>query len=211
MSDIPHVLAPHLASMSGLAHGFFGRRGGVSKGLYDSLNVGIGSDDNKKDVMRNRVLVSGQLGARTVDHLLSCYQIHSSIVHTVTEPGYDRPEGDAMVTKEPGLALCIVTADCVPVLFADRKAGVIGAAHAGWKGALGGVLEATLDAMEKLGAHRKDIHAAIGPCIGQDSYEVGPEFREQFIAEAPWSDKLFAPATATASTLPSRPSSRTVW
>ena len=194
MTKIPHVLAPRLAGMSGIKHGFFGRQGGTSEGIYDSLNLGIGSDDKPKAVMRNRRLVSDLIGTREVDHMLSCYQVHSDRAILATMPwGPDRPQADGMVTNLPGIALCILTADCVPVLFADRKAGVIGAAHAGWKGALGGICEATLDKMEEIGANRKDIHAAIGPCIGQESYEVGPEFRDTFLKEAPWSENLFHP------------------
>ena len=192
MTVIPHTLAPHLASMKGIRHGFFGRQGGTSEGIYESLNLGIGSDDKPKAVMRNRRRVADTIGVKEVDFLLSCHQIHSDRAILATMPwGKDRPQADGMVTDLPGIALCILTADCVPVLFADRKAGVIGACHAGWKGALGGICEATIAKMEEIGAHRKDIHAAIGPCIGQESYEVGPEFRDEFLKQAPWSGNLF--------------------
>lgn len=193
----PYTTSDTLQGIGGMHHGFFGRRGGVSGGVYDSLNVGIGSDDRASDIAENRARVAHTIGAPSAGHLLSCYQIHSADVITVqqawpsTETG--RPRADAMVTDRPGLALCIVTADCVPVLFCDSRAGIIGAAHAGWKGALGGVLEATVHAMADLGAHPKNIHCAIGPCIHQPSYEVGPEFRDQFLTEAPWSANLFAP------------------
>src|SRR5580765_3656204 len=152
--------------VAGIAHGFFGREGGVSTGLYESLNCGPGSSDDPKAVAENRRLVTAALAPDA--RLVSLSQIHSPIVHTL--PAWEeRPEGDAMVTATPGLALGILTADCAPVLLADPKAKVIGAAHAGWKGALGlkdgrGVLEATLEAMEKLGAVRGRISAAIGPC-----------------------------------------------
>lgn len=198
MSVAPYTKANGLSSISNIRHGFFGRRGGVSEGLYDSLNVGIGSDDAPEAVAENRLLVAEAIGARNANHLLSCHQVHSAEVVKVlrkwpsTQDG--RPHADAMVTDRIGLALCIVTADCVPVLFADSKAGIIGAAHAGWKGALGGVLEATMKAMIDMGAHPKNIHCAIGPCIHQESYEVGPEFRDTFLADAPWSANLFAPS-----------------
>ncbi|MEM7637804.1 MAG: peptidoglycan editing factor PgeF, partial [Pseudomonadota bacterium] len=121
----------------------------------------------------------------------SCFQVHSAKVVEVTEPWRTRPQADGMVTKVPGLALCILSADCVPVLFADSEAKVIGAAHAGWKGAIAGICEATLSAMEGLGADRSRIHAAIGPAIQQPSYEVGPEFRDTFVGEQEWTDRLF--------------------
>lgn len=165
----------------GIAHGFFGRAGGVSGGIYTSLNCGPGSKDDPAAVAENRRRVAEALKAIEV---ASLSQIHSPIVHTLSDWKMGaRPEGDAMVTTRRGLALGILTADCAPVLFADAEAGVIGAAHAGWKGALGGVLEATLEAMEKLGASRARIHAAIGPSISQTSYEVGADFRDRFLAE----------------------------
>ena len=167
----------------GVEHGFFTREGGFSQGLYASLNCGFGSDDEAEIVTRNRKLVSELMNVEA-DKLLTVHQYHSAEVlviettHDVTAP----PKADAMVTKVPGLALGVLTADCVPVLFADAEAGIIGAAHAGWKGAVAGVCEATIDAMEKLGAKREAIMASIGPSISQSSYEVGPEFRAQFRA-----------------------------
>jgi YfiH family protein len=167
----------------GIAHGFFGREGGVSTGIYASLNCGPGSKDDPEAVARNRVLAAQALAPEA--ELMSLSQIHSNIVHVL--PAWEvRPEGDAMVTRTPGLALGILTADCAPVLFADGRARVIGAAHAGWKGALGskeggGVLEATVAAMETLGARKADIRAAIGPCISQANYEVGFDFRDRFL------------------------------
>ena len=145
----------------------------------------------QRDVKRycdNRERIRDAMGA---EKLLSCFQVHSAKVVTVTEPWRTRPQADAMVTKVPGLALCILSADCVPVLFADAEAGVIGAAHAGWKGALAGVCEATIEAMVELGASRERISAAIGPAIQQASYEVGPEFRDTFVGEQEWTDRLF--------------------
>jgi purine-nucleoside/S-methyl-5'-thioadenosine phosphorylase / adenosine deaminase len=164
-------------TLPGIAHGFFGLEGGVSDGLYASLNCGPGSKDAPDAVAENRRRVAEALGATS---LVSLSQIHSATVHIL--PGdTERLEGDAMVTATPGLALGILTADCAPVLLADPAARVIGAAHAGWKGAHGGVLEAVLDAMEKLGAARARIVAAIGPCISQQSYQVGWEFRDKFL------------------------------
>ncbi|MFN4025032.1 MAG: peptidoglycan editing factor PgeF [Hyphomonas sp.] len=186
----PFATAPALAGFSGLSHGFFGRRGGVSGGLYDSLNSGEGSADAPRNVAENRARIGAALGAKW---LLSCYQVHSPDVVRVTGPWSERPEADAMVTDRPGLGLCVLSADCTPVLFADPEAGVIGAAHAGWKGALRGVLLNTLEAMEGLGAERARIRAAIGPTIQQASYEVGPEFREAFLKEDAASEDLFRP------------------
>ncbi len=181
-------------ALPGIAHGFFGRDGGVSQGIYTSLNCGPGSKDDPASVTENRRRVAQHLGA---DSIVSLSQIHSPLVHAV---GADwkmdsRPDGDAMVTATPGIALGILTADCAPVLFADAQARVIGAAHAGWKGALGGVLEATLGAMEKLGASRGRIAAAIGPCISQHNYEVGSEFRLRFLEAEP--ARVAGPETLT--------------
>jgi YfiH family protein len=179
----------------GIAHGFFGREGGVSESIYASLNCGPGSKDDPQAVAENRRRVADALapGAR----LISLSQVHSPIVHTLQAPpseGAARLEGDAMVTAAPGLGLGILTADCAPVLFADREAQVIGAAHAGWKGAHGGVLEATLDAMEKLGAVRTRIGATIGPCISQQNYEVGFDFRDRFLEQGLRMRRFFVPS-----------------
>jgi len=185
----PFETSPGLSGLKGIRHGFFGRRGGVSTGLYASLNAGPGSGDDPQNVSRNREIIRTTMGA---DALLSCHQIHSADVIHVTGTWHNqRPHADAMVTAVPGLALCILTADCTPVLFADAGAGVIGAAHAGWKGALGGVLEATVASMTELGARPGQIRAAIGPTIGQASYEVGPEFRDTFLEASPASEGLF--------------------
>ncbi len=171
-----------LSAIPGVRHGFFTREGGVSGGVYAGLNGGIGSRDDPAHVRENRRRMAEQLGV-TPDNFLSVHQIHSpdAIVATGPWPGPARPKADAMVTTKEGLALGVTTADCAPVLFADPKARVIGAAHAGWKGALTGVLESTIDAMEKLGAERSGMVAAIGPLIRQPSYEVGREFVERFI------------------------------
>jgi polyphenol oxidase len=161
-------------------HGFFTRKGGASSGIFAGLNCGPGSSDMSDAVQINRDRVADAMGVAT-DHLLSVHQVHSDRVMAVTTPLALRPQVDAMVTATPGLALGILTADCQPVLFHDARAGVIGAAHAGWRGSRDGVLQATLTAMEGLGARRADIHAVIGPCISQAAYEVGPEFLQQFL------------------------------
>jgi hypothetical protein len=179
----------------GIAHGFFGREGGVSQGLYASLNCGPGSKDDPAAVAENRRRVADALAPEV--QLVSLSQVHSPIIHTLPAWGSEdgkRLEGDGMVTATPGLGLGILTADCAPVLFADTKAGVIGAAHAGWKGALGGVLEATLEAMEKLGALRMRISAAIGPSISQKNYEVGADFRDRFVESGAKHARFFVPS-----------------
>lgn len=172
-----------LAALPGLSHGFFPRTGGVSEGVFASRNCGFGSGDRREAVAENRDRCRRDLGA--AETLLTVYQIHTPDVVTVNEPWTPEtaPQADAMVTDRPGLGLGILTADCAPILFADAEAGVIGAAHAGWKGALGGVTDATVAAMRALGAAPDRITAAIGPCIGPDSYEVGPDFRDRFLAE----------------------------
>ena len=191
MTDTPpYETSDNLSGLPAVRHGFFGRRGGVSGGLYASLNAGEGSGDSPDAVAANRERIRTALSARA---LLSCYQIHSADVMHVTEPWTVRPEADAMVTTMPGLALCILTADCTPLLFADAEAGVIGAAHAGWKGAIGGVMDTTVAAMLELGAQSDRIRVAIGPTIQQASYEVGPEFRDKFLSESPESAALFIP------------------
>ncbi|MFC6686955.1 peptidoglycan editing factor PgeF [Jhaorihella thermophila] len=175
-----------------LMHGFFTRRGGASSGVFEGLNCGIGSSDLREVVEINRARAAQALGVAP-DRLAAVHQVHSADVVALTEPPAERPKADGMVTATPGLALAILTADCQPVLFADHEAGVIGAAHAGWRGALDGVLEATIDAMEDLGARRDRIVAVIGPSISQDVYEVGPEFRARFLDQDPDSDRFFAP------------------
>ena len=169
-------------NLSAITHGFFGRRGGVSQGVFASLNCGAGSGDARDAVIENRKRATVQLSPDA--KLVTVHQIHSAKAMIVIEPWEigEGPQADAMATNMPNIALGILTADCAPVLFADETARVIGAAHAGWKGALGGVIESTLAAMESLGANRKRIAAAIGPRISQANYETGPEFRDAFLA-----------------------------
>lgn len=180
-----------------IRHGFFTREGGVSEGLYASLNCGPGSADKPEAVKENRRRVTALLDLPE-EALVTLYQTHSSDVVTVTEPWEpgDAPKADAMVTDRPGIALGILTADCAPVLLADGKSGIIAAAHVGWKGALGGVLENTVKAMIEIGARKPKIVAAIGPCIGHRNYEVGPEFPAPFLAEAAENADFFAPSPA---------------
>ena len=160
-------------------HGFFTRKGGASSGIFSGLNCGPGSSDLSEVVAINRNRVADAMGVAP-DHLISIHQVHSADVVHVTAPMADRPRADAMVTRTPGLALGVLTADCQPVLLADAAGGVIGAAHAGWRGTKDGVLEATVEAMVALGAQRDRIHAVIGPTISQAAYEVGPEFFDAF-------------------------------
>jgi hypothetical protein len=178
-SEMLKLEADNLKNARGVAHGFFTRQGGVSSGIFASLNCGPGSGDERDSVLENRKRVTKALGAASI---VSLYQIHSPKAVSVTEEWMigQGPQADAMATNVAGIALAILTADCVPVLLADAQAGVIGAAHAGWKGALGGVIESVLTEMEKLGADRKRIAAAVGPCIGQTNYEVGGEFLASF-------------------------------
>ena len=180
-------------SLKGVAHGFLGRRGGVSIGATAGLNVGLGSADDPAAVAANRRLAADAVlpGGR----LVTAFQVHSAEVVTVSEPWEDdaRPHADALVTDRPGLLLGILTADCAPVLFADAQAGVVGAAHAGWKGAIGGVTDATITAMERLGARRDRIVAAVGPCIARASYEVDDRFLTTFAAADAANERFFAP------------------
>jgi polyphenol oxidase len=175
----------------GLAHAFFTRHGGVSEGVYTSLNGGVGSRDDPAAVAENRRRMALQLGIDPA-RLLVPYQIHSPDALVVTEAFTGRPRCDALVTATPGLGLGVTGADCGMILFADRKARVIGAAHAGWKGALDGVLEAAIAAMETLGARRPSIAAALGPAIAQKSYEVGAEFLERFLAASEGHARFFS-------------------
>ena len=175
-------------------HGFFTRKGGASSGIFFGLNCGPGSTDQSDIVKINRSRVAGAVGL-VADDLVSLSQVHSATVVTLTAPPMVRPVADAMVTNVPGIGLGILTADCQPVLFADARAGVIGAAHAGWRGARDGVLEATVEAMLALGATRAGIAAVIGPSISQAAYEVGPEFFEAFTADDPDNARFFATGT----------------
>jgi YfiH family protein len=187
------IQAQTLADLDGVRHAFFTRRGGVSSGLYSSLNCGYGSGDSPDNVRENRRRVAETFSLGEGD-LLTVHQIHSTDVLTVgdirwTSPG--APRADGLVSDRPGVVLGVLAADCAPVLLADAQACVIGAAHAGWKGALGGVVDSTIAAMEKLGARRERMRAAIGPCIGRDSYEVGPEFPAPFLAQDEENGRFF--------------------
>lgn len=189
------IEAPELSAHAGMRHAFFTRVGGVSEGLYASLNGGLGSQDAPERVAENRARMCARLGLPP-DRLVSLYQVHSAEVVTVEAPfAEERPKADAMVTRVPGLALGIATADCGPILFADPENGVVGAAHAGWKGALTGVIGATVSAMEALGARRSRIVAVLGPTIGQASYEVGPDFVARFRSDAPGMERFLGPGT----------------
>ncbi len=187
--------ASSLATLPGIRHAFFTRSGGVSQGVYSSLNGGVGSKDLPEKVVENRARMAATLGVNA-DRLLTPFQIHSPDVVVATEPWTrdSRPRADAVVTRISRLAIGVSTADCGPLLFADGEAGVIGAAHAGWRGALSGVIEATVAAMEQLGAKRERIAAALGPTIRQSNYEVGPEFVEQFVAADPVNAGYFTPS-----------------
>jgi len=184
--------AASLASIDGVRHGFFTRQGGVSSGIYASLNCGPGSRDDAANVTENRMRVAETLGAEP-GHLITVFQKHSADAVTADKPWQEGkiPEADAIVSAKPGLALGILTADCAPVLFCEGEARVIGAAHAGWRGALSGIVEATVAAMVKLGAKRERITAVIGPTISQKAYEVGADFVERFLALEPESSAFF--------------------
>lgn len=187
------ITAATLDGIPGIAHGFFTRVGGVSEGIYASLNCGLGSGDERARVRENRRRVAEHLGAKEAQ-LVTCHQVHSSDAHVVTKPWRPEtnPKVDALVTATPGLAIAVLAADCAPVLFADPDARVVGAAHAGWRGALSGILEATVLAMERLGARRERMRAALGPCIGPASYEVGEEFVAAFTDHDAANTRFFA-------------------
>lgn len=184
------------SALIGAPHGFLGRRGGVSEGVCAGLNVGLGSDDSREAIAENRRRAVEAVAPGT--KLVTVHQVHSphAVFAAAPWPDDGRPHADAIVTNRPGLALGILTADCAPILFAEAKAGVIGAAHAGWKGAFGGVIESTLVAMEKLGAARPDVTAAIGPAIARKSYEVDDAFHRRFAETDPENDRFFTPGRA---------------
>lgn len=192
---VPFLISDLLSAQAGIRHAFFTRDGGVSGGVYASLNSGIGSRDAPANVVENRARMAAAVGV-VPDRFATLYQVHSPTVVTLERPWRleVRPRADAMVTAVPGIALAISTADCGPVLLADAQAGVIGAAHAGWRGALAGVLEATVAAMEALGAERSRIAAALGPTIRQPNYEVGPDLIERFVNDDAANARFFAPA-----------------
>lgn len=187
------IKASSLENISGVQHGFFTRQGGHSSGIYSSLNTGLGADEDNEIILKNRRLVADQLDACEI---ITPYQYHSAEVLMVDEAWdwQNPPKADALVTNKSGIAIAVNTADCTPVIFADINGGVIGVAHSGWKGTVGGVLENTVLAMEGLGSKRANIVAAIGPTISQANYEVGPEFVEQFVADNPQSADLFVPS-----------------
>ncbi len=189
MTEAEFVAAPGIAAR----HGFFTRRGGVSTGPYASLNCAWSGQDSRDAILENRRRAAGAVGAE-LDNLIGLTQVHGPDVVRVDTPWRpgEGPRADAAVTCTPGIAIGIVTADCAPVLFADAEAGVVGGAHAGWRGALSGVLEATLAAMEALGADRRRIAAAVGPCIGQASYEVAADLRDAMLARDPADARFFA-------------------
>lgn len=189
------IEAPDLAALPGIRHAFFTRQGGVSEGIYASLNGGLGSSDEPGRVAENRARMAAHLRLKP-PALVSLHQVHSADAVVVEAPwaAAERPRADGMASRASGVALAITTADCGPVLFADAGAGVVGAAHAGWKGALSGVLEATLHAMETLGARRETTVAALGPTIGGAAYEVGDEFAERFAAEDAGNRRFFRPS-----------------
>lgn len=190
--NAPEPIVHPLLTRSGVRHGFFTRQGGVSTGLFEGLNTGIGSSDDPAAVAENRRRIAEVMGG-TPDDLAACYQIHSSITRVAEGPWRgDRPEGDAVVTTTPGVICAVLTADCAPILMADSEARVIAAVHAGWKGALGGVIHSAVAAMEALGASPSRIHAVVGPCIAQKSYEVGEDFQARFEHHDPGSDRFFA-------------------
>jgi hypothetical protein len=192
MAEHPPFRTAGALTVPGIAHGFFGREGGVSGGLYASLNCGLGSQDARDNALENRRRGASALGAQALN---TAYQCHSADVLVVTGPWTSAPpRGDAMVTRVPGIALGVLAADCAPVLFADAQARIIGAAHAGWRGALDGVLEATVRAMESQGAQRQRVVAGLGPCIGAPSYEVGADFEARFRATSEAYADFFLPA-----------------
>jgi len=183
--------ASTLESCDGIRHGFFTRQGGVSKGIYGSLNCGLGSGDDAESVRHNRALVAETLGVPP-ERLLTLYQMHSATAVIVDKPwNGEAAKADALVTRTPGLAIGALTADCAPILLCDPQARVIAAAHAGWRGALSGVAEATIAAMEELGAKRERVVAVIGPSISQRAYEVGADYVDRFLAEEPASEAFF--------------------
>ena len=192
LSPITHPLLDR----AGVRHGFFTRQGGVSTGIYEGLNTGVGSQDDPAAIAENRRRIAEHLGG-VPDDLAACYQIHSAVAR-VAEAGWkgDRPEGDAVVTAAPGVICAALTADCAPVLLADPEAGVVGAAHAGWKGALDGVVHSTVVAMQALGADPRRMVAVVGPCIARASYEVGADFQDRFDHHDPGSARFFAPGEA---------------
>lgn len=193
MTELPSVQSALLAAVPGVRHAFFTRKGGVSTGIYDSLNIGRGSKDEPADVAENRARAAAHFGGEPGD-LDTCFQIHSTIAIVADGSWGDaRPEGDAIVSKTPGVICGALSADCAPVLIVDPTARIVASAHAGWRGALDGVVQSAVDTMVELGADPANMVAAVGPCIGPASYEVGLDFFERFSADAPGSEQFFSP------------------
>jgi len=193
----PAPITHPLLARAGVRHGFFTRAGGVSEGLYAGLNTGVGSNDDPAAVVENRRRAAAWMGG-VPDDFAACYQVHSAVAR-VAEAGWrgERPEGDASVTAAPGVICAVLTADCAPVLLADAEAGVVAAVHAGWKGALNGVIHSAVSAMQALGAEPGRTVAVIGPCIAQSSYEVGADYQARFEHHDPGSGRFFASGAAT--------------
>jgi len=197
MSETLQPITHPLLAKAGVHHGFFTRQGGVSTGLFEGLNTGLGSSDDPAAVAENRRRIAAWFG-RGPDDLAACYQIHSAITRVADGPWRgERPEGDATATSTSGVVCAVLTADCAPVLLADAEAGVVAAVHAGWKGALGGVVHSAVSAMEALGARPGRTVAVVGPCIAQASYEVGADFEERFAHHDPGSEGFFQPGAAS--------------
>jgi YfiH family protein len=195
MTDLAPLQSSLLGALPGVRHGFFTRRGGVSSGIYASLNVGIGSRDDPDAIVENRGRIAGWFGA-TPAQLATVYQIHSATAHAATARWSQPPEGDALVSRTAGLICGVLSADCAPVLIADAEAGVVAAAHAGWRGALSGVVASTVATMVGQGADPRRMVAAVGPCIGAASYEVGEDFLDAFITGDPAFERFFQPGGA---------------
>ena len=189
MTDLPPYLSHPLLQADGIHHGFFTRHGGASSGIYDSLNGGLGSKDDTRIVSKNRDRAAAALGGNG-DEICGLFQIHSALVHEA-RPDHPRPEGDGLVADSPRLTLTILTADCAPILMLDRRRHLIGACHAGWRGAVQGIAEATIDQMVHQGAKINDLVAVIGPAIRQPSYQVGGDLRDAVLAASPWAGGCF--------------------
>jgi hypothetical protein len=201
MNQVPTLASPLLSELTGVRHAFFTRQGGVSDGMFDSLNVGLGSGDDPLCVAENRERAARALGGDGAS-LATCYQIHSAMAVTIDAPfEHERPWADAVVTQTPGLVCGALAADCAPVLIADPQARVVAAVHAGWRGALAGVVGSAIDAMAWLGAEPGRMVAAVGPCIGPASYEVGLEFLDAFAVDDPANARFFAPGVTDAKRL----------
>jgi len=192
MSSTPALHSPRLAELPGIRHAFFTRRGGVSRGVYETLNVGRGSGDEPAAVEENRLRITTWFGVEPAA-LRTVYQTHSTVAHVADAVWTEPPEGDAVITATPGLVCGAMSADCAPILIADAEARVVASVHAGWRGAIGGVVAAAVAAMETLGARPERMVAAVGPCIGPESYEVGLDFLDRFIAETPTNARFFRP------------------